>query len=259
MNVGIIGGGAIATFILDALNKNEEETIKVGSVYVRDEQKYNHLREAYKVDLYTNMDDFLASNIDVVVEAANIEAVNAFAPRVLQEKDLVLISIGALADEVFLEKVYGVAEKHNRSIYLPSGGIGGLDILQSANALGGVKEVSLTTRKPAASLIDEATDEEIVVYEGPAAAAIKKFPKNINVSIILSLAGIGTEKTKVTIIADPNIDKNTHTIDIKGDAGHVTLTSTNNPLPSNPKSSYLAALSIVSTLKKITNRLKIGL
>src|SRR5699024_3508074 len=198
-------------------------------------------------------------NIDIVVEAANIEAVNELIPFVLEKKDVVLISIGALANESFLEKLYSIAKKYNRSIYLPSGGIGGLELLQSANALDDVTEVSITTRKPAASLIEKETKEEVTVFEGPAQEAIKKFPKNINVSIILSLAGIGTEKTKVKIVVDPLIEKNSHTIQILGRAGEATITSINNPLETNPKASYLAPLSIISTLKKITNPIKIGM
>lgn len=258
MNIGIIGGGAIANFLLESLNKKDTSKMKVKSVYIRDIEKYKNLAKDYDVSLFNDIDSFLDSAIDIVVEAANIEAVNDLVPIVLKKKDVVLISIGALADGVFLEKINAIAEENDRSILLPSGGIGGLDLLQSANALGDVTEVSLTTRKPAASLINNQTDKEVIVFEGPASEAIKKFPKNINVSIILSLAGIGTQKTKVTIIADPSLDKNNHTIEIVGSAGQATITSTNNPLETNPKSSYLAALSIISTLKKLMNRIKIG-
>src|SRR5699024_2149298 len=106
--------------------------------------------------------------------------------------------------------------------------------------------------------MDKSIEEEVIVFEGKAADAIKQFPKNINVSILLSLAGIGMEQTKVTMIADPHIEKNMHQVEIKGDFGEATFTSTNNALPKNPKTIYLAAMSILCTLKRMESRVQIG-
>src|SRR5699024_1388157 len=97
-----------------------------------------------------------------------------------------------------------------------------------------------------------------VIFKGTAEEAIKKFPKNINVSIILALAGIGAKETVVEIIADPLINNNMHTIQIEGAFGSSVLTVTNNPMKANPNTSYLAALSILNTLKSRSNRIKIG-
>lgn len=258
MNIGLIGGGAIASFLLAELQKNDNKSLNINSIYVRDKEKYRYLSESYDVDLFSDIDSFLESNIGIVVEAANIEAVKTLIPTVLQKKDIVIISIGALANQTFLDEINIVAQTYNRSILLPSGGIGGLDLLQSAQALGGVTTVNLTTRKAATSLGNEEMQEEKVIYEGNARGAIKQFPSNMNVSIILSLAGIGMDKTNVTIISDPNIDSNIHRIDIKGKFGNATLTVTNEPMKANPKTSYLTALSILSTLKKHTKRIRIG-
>lgn len=80
----------------------------------------------------------------------------------------------------------------------------------------------------------------------------------MNVSIILSLAGIGIEKTSVRLIADPNIDKNIHQVEVEGEFGEALFTIKNNPLPENPKTSYLAAMSILGTLERIKGRMRIG-
>lgn len=258
MNIGIVGGGAIAKFLLEEINRASMEKLHINSLLIRDEAKYAHLEEAYNVNLYTKLDDFLKSNIDIVVEAADIEAVQDLVPKILPEKDVIIISIGAMVEETFYEKVHTIAEQYDRSIYLPSGAIGGLDLLQNAQALGGVSNVSLITRKPAHTLIDEDVDEEVVVFTGSAREAIKQFPKNINVSIVLSLAGIGMDETTVNIIADPHTDKNSHHINMSGSFGSTSLTVTNQPLAMNPKTSYLAALSVLGTLKEITSTIKIG-
>src|SRR5699024_8572420 len=123
------------------------------------------------------------------------------------------------ADEEFLKEISAIVHQYPHVIHLPSGAVGGLDLIQNANALSTIDSVSLTTRKPAHSLLDQPVDEELVVFEGVAMDAIKQFPKNINVSIILSLAGVGIDKTRVKIIADPHIDKNMHHVEIRGDFG----------------------------------------
>lgn len=257
-NIGLIGVGAIGNFLLKEINRDKAHGIKIESVLVRDRRKYESLQSEFNVTLYTELDEFLCSNIDIVVEAANVEAVKTILPKAIKEKDTIIISIGALADEYFRQHVLHLANIHQHTIYLPSGAIGGLDLLQNAQTLGTVKEVSLTTRKPANSLVDHAIMDEVVVFEGKAADAIKQFPKNINVSIVLSLAGIGIDKTKVTIIADPHVDKNNHQVEIKGDFGSATFSIKNNSLPDNPKTSYLAAMSILGTLKRINGNVKIG-
>src|SRR5690606_39215010 len=160
--------------------------------------------------------------------------------------------------EELLTGLNNLADEFNRRLYLPSGAIGGLDLLQNAQVLGTVTSVSLTTRKPAKSLIEETIEEEKVIFEGNATEAIRLYPKNMNVSIVLALAGMGFEETKVTLVADPKVDKNIHQIEVTGDFGEASFTIKNNPFPANPKTSYLAAMSILGTLKRINRKLLIG-
>ena len=258
MKIGIIGAGAIANFLLEKINGVQHEKLKINSILVRDQEKYYFLESKYQVKLYSELETFLDSDIDIVVEAADIDAVKALLPSVIKKKDVVLISIGALSDDVLLTQLNQHVHEYGNVVHLPSGALGGLDLLQNAHALGTVTSVSLTTRKPASSLIQEPIDEVKVVFEGKAVDAIKQFPKNMNVAIVLALAGIGMQKTKVCLMADPNIEKNVHHVEIAGDFGEATFTITNNPLPENPKTSYLAAMSILGTLKRLDGKFKIG-
>lgn len=258
MRIGLIGAGAIAKFLLNELNINGSSELEINSIFVRNYEKYKGLEQDYQVKLYTDLDAFLNSGIEIAVEAANVETVKATLPKVIEKMDMVVISIGALAEGTFLKQATDLATKNNQVIHLPSGAIGGLDILQNANALGGVSEASLTTRKPAHTLIDETITGEKVIFTGNAAKAIKQFPKNVNVSIVLSLAGLGVNETDVMLVADPNINKNIHELMMKGPFGEMCLTIKNNPLPENPKTSYLAAMSILGTLQRLTNVVQIG-
>lgn len=258
MNIGIIGAGAIAHFLLDEINMKQHENFNVTNVFVRNKEKYKQLEQTYGIKLHTQLNTFLQSNIDIVVEAATIEAVEKFVPSVLKVKPVVLISVGALANELFVKELTELTEQYKNTLYLPSGAVGGLDLLQNAHALGTVKAVSLTTRKPANSLIEATLTDEKVIFEGSAAEAIQQYPKNMNVSIVLALASIGFVKTKVTLVADPHVTQNIHEIKVEGDFGEATLTIKNNPLPQNPKTSYLAAMSILGTLQRIQRRIVIG-
>lgn len=258
MRIGIIGAGAIAHFLLQQLREQQVGDLVVTSLLVRNEEKYAALADEFHVKLYTEMTEFLQSGIDIVVEAADIPAVTEFVPVVLKEKPVILISVGALANEPLLTELMAITEQYRHRLYLPSGAIGGLDLLQNASALGNVTTVALTTRKPAQSLVDEAVFEERVVFEGTAAEAIQLYPKNMNVSIVLALASLGFEQTTVTLIADPQITQNIHHIAIAGDFGEATIEVKNNPLPANPKTSYLAAMSIMGTLKRLGSQLMIG-
>jgi len=257
MNIGIIGGGAIAQFLLKKINLEQKCNAHIKSIYIRDKERYDDLANKFNLKLYTDYDLFLNSNIDLVIEAATVKAVKRFAPKTIKQKSIIIASAGAFADELFTKNMYSLIKQYKNKVYLPSGAIGGLDLLKNANVLNEVEEVMLTTRKPANSLIDGAINQEKVVFNGTANEAIKKFPANINVSIILSLAGLGVHETKVKVIADPHINKNNHSIDIRGSFGRATINVENNPLKENPKTSHLAALSILGTLQSMEHSINI--
>ena len=88
--------------------------------------------------------------------------------------------------------------------------------------------------------------------------AVKGFPKNINVSATLSLVGLGAKKTKVRIIAAPQMLVNVHEVYVQGDFGSFYTRTENFPSEQNPKTSHLAILSAVATLERILRNVKIG-
>jgi len=203
----------------------------------------------------------LSSNpIDIVVEAASQDAVRDASLSVLQnKKDLMIMSVGALLDESIYDILSDACKDFKKTIYLPSGAIAGLDGIKSVKDE--LESLSITTTKHPRSLkgakffetsdinLDE-INSSTVIFDGVAKEAVSLFPANINVAALLSLTGIGSEKTAVKIIADPNTDKNTHHIEAKGKFGKMTFTIENHPDVNNPKTSRLAILSAIETLRK---------
>ena len=262
MKIGLIGCGSIGQFLLEKLNKEKLlPDYHISSVFdQRDSSalKLHSLSETYEFTIFRDLDQFLQSGVDLVVECANIQTVNDYAVRIVEQKDLLLISIGALANSSLYNELQSASRLNSTKIYLPSGAIGGLDVIKTANIMGGLNAVSLVSRKPFTAFSDGQFNEETILFEGSAKNAIQKYPQNANVAIVLSLAGIGIERTSVKIIADPEVNKNIHIIHAEGVFGEVDITVQNNPSEDNAKTSYLTALSILSALKSINEQITIG-
>lgn len=250
MKLGLLGCGNISQGVVKAINEGKLH-FSVTAVFDINAENAKKLADEIKPKpkIAENIDDFL-QGIDIVFEGASQEAVILYSEKILSsKKHLMIMSIGAFVDDVFFKRLMKIAKENDVSIYLPSGAVLGIDGLKAAK-LAGCGEVTLTTRKNPKNLgLDN--KEEKVVFSGTAKEAVKKFPKNINVAAVISLAGIGFEKTKVLIISDPKVKENVHEIYTKGAFGEFTLRTKNFPSPENPRTSYLAVLSAIATLKKI--------
>ncbi len=270
--VGIIGCGAIGEILANAIDSgnagDSEVKILFDSKEVRAKEVADQVSSSPKAT-----DDFAEvvndDEVDLVVEAASQEAVHEYAVDVLESgKDFIILSVGAFAEEGLLEEVTEAAKASKSKVYIPSGAIVGLDGVQAAE-IAGLEEAVIKTRKPVEALsktkfvkqndIDLSDlSAQKQIFEGPASEAVEAFPGSVNVAASLSLAGIGLDDTMVKIIADPSINQNIHEIQVKGEAGELTAEAHNFPSPENPKTSYLAALSAIEVVKKLTEPVKIG-
>ena len=254
MKLGIIGCGAIGTDVAKAADEMKE----IEKIYLFDIDKKvtQGLNKQLNKSKMLRVKEFL-EKVDVVFEAASQEAVITHAEEILLAgKDLVIMSVGSLFDDKFGLKLEKIARKNNCRIYLPSGAVCGVDGILSAS-IDTIDEVTLVTTKPPKSLGKD-VEKRTIVFDGTARDAIKEFPKNINVAASLSLAGIGFDDTKVQIVVDPVATRISHKILAHGKFGRLRAEVENMPNPSNPKSSYMASLSAVATLKRIVNPIQIG-
>ena len=217
MNLGIIGCGAIGTDVAKAA----DEITEINEIYIYDikAEASEKLCRSVKKSEIKPVKDFL-KNVDVVFEAASQKAVNEYAEEILRSgKDLILMSVGGLFDNRFRRRIIDTARKNKCKIYIPSGAVCGIDGIISGS-VDIIDEVTLVTTKPPSSL-GKKTDKRMIVFEGNAREAIKKFPMNINVAASLSLAGVGFDKTKVEIVADPVATRISHKILAHGKFGRL--------------------------------------
>jgi aspartate dehydrogenase len=272
LKVALIGCGAIGTVLARAIDGGQAGEATLGWVHDRKSGKSEALVKKLrsKPKIAGRMSEIYADKtVGMVVEAASQIAVKQCAVDVVRSgKDMMVMSVGAFSDEQLLKSVLAEARRTGRKIYIPSGAIAGIDGVKAAG-VGKIKGVTITTTKPPDALaysdyiqkrrIDlKKLKQPIVVFEGSAREAVKLFPASVNVAATLSLAGIGLDKTKVRIIADPKIKRNVHRIHVKGEAGELITEARNVPLPDSPRTSQLAAFSAVRTLRNLSESLRVG-
>jgi aspartate dehydrogenase len=267
IRIGIIGCGTIGAKLakyIDAGLKGKAQLVAISDI---DEQKTRDLAAALSPAPKISESGAVIEAADLVIEAASAKVSFDIAKRTISAgKDVLVMSTGGLLKDY--KALFELAKEKDANIYLPSGAICGLDGLKGAK-FSKIEKVTLTTRKPPQGLkgapyvvknnIDlDKIKTETVLFEGNALEAMEGFPANINVAATLSLCGIGSDKTKVKIIASPLITRNIHEVEAEGEFGKLTSRTENVPSPDNPKTSYLAILSAIATLNGILERVKIG-
>ncbi|MEM3510673.1 MAG: aspartate dehydrogenase [Nitrososphaerales archaeon] len=272
VRIGLIGCGAIGSEIAKAIDEGLVPNAELKAALDKNLQALHtlntHLKKRYKP--VKTLAELLKTNIDLIVEAASQQAVREYSEKILKSrKDLVVLSVGALLDRELLQRLLLLCQRYGCKIYVVSGALGGIDAVKAASIVG-FSELSLTTRKHPRALasspffaekgIDPSSiTEPTTLYEGGAVEAARLFPANVNVGATLTLAASPNREPTIRVIADPTLDVNIHEVVAKGKFGEISIVLKNKPFPNNPKTSYIAALSAISTLRSIcTLGLKVG-
>jgi aspartate dehydrogenase len=264
MRIGIVGCGAIGSEIARAIDK-KEIIAEITGICDTDGAAAQKLSDSLSNKPQIMNAQNLVSRSDMLVEAAGGGAVAPLIELCCSAAiDLLVMSVGGLKPEHF-----EMFEKCDASLFIPSGAVAGIDGILALAGAGDIESLTLTTIKPPAGLrgtpyLDDKgiflndLEMPMTVFEGSPAEAIRCFPKNINVSTTIALASAAKDKMIVRIIADPHIAVNTHEVKLVSPLGSLTMRVENKPSPTNPKTSALAYLSAIASLKKITSKVKIG-
>jgi aspartate dehydrogenase len=254
MRLGLVGCGAIGSEIVAFAA--QEPGIKAVLMWDVDQARAQALAQRTSKARLTAPQELLGE-CDFFVEAASQDAAREWLPRAVDAgRSLLTMSLGALADDAFRSRLVERARATGARIYLPSGAVCGVDGLK-AGALAGLKSVTLVTTKPPEAL-GILTDQWTVVFDGTAREAVHRFPQNVNVAAVLAIAGLGFDATRVQVVADPLATRNQHKIIIEGAFGRLRVEVENLPSPTNPKTSHLASLSAIATLKRLLDPVQLG-
>jgi len=262
MKLGLIGHGAIARHLLTVLDEGGMPGVAVPCVLVRKAGA-----AAGRRAITNDAARFLAHGFDVVLECAGHDAVREHGEHVLEAgADLIVTSVGAFTDDALLARIRRAAEQAGRRLILPSAGIGALDIL-SAAAVGGLDEVTVTVRKDPLSwqgtVATQSHDLDrlagpVVLYDGPVREGARRYPQNVNIAAAVALAGIGLDRTRLIIIADPEIASHQVEIAARGSFGSFRFAEDVIPSPENPKTGLLVAMALIKTVRQLRSTLVVG-
>lgn len=252
--VGIAGCGAIGSTVANALIEGIDGLELYAIADPSPIQNYDVEHMSF---------ENLCRSCDLVVEALPPSEVPHLFDQIKNYKnDVIIISSCAF---LMFPDMMDIDAKEAGRIYVPSGALAGIDGVKSLKQLG-IKKAQIKTIKAPQGFSGapyvthnkiplDGIDVPTRIFKGNALEAAKGFPANVNVAATLSMAGIGPESTEVEIWADPQSTANTHEILVEGEFSRITSRIENFPDPNNPKSSMLAAASIIAGLKDKHNQL----
>jgi aspartate dehydrogenase len=264
LRVAIVGLGPIGIGVMEALDRGIDGLV-LSAVSVQNPDKHrDRLTKLAKPPAILPI-DALAEIADIVIECAPSKLVRSIvAPFVKAGKTAVVLSAGALLEN---DDLIDLARQNGGQIVVPTGALIGLDAVTAA-AMGEIQSVRMLTRKPVRGLVGapyivenkidiESITEPLKIFEGTAREAAKGFPANLNVAVALSLAGVGPDRTRLEIWADPALTRNTHRIEVESDSARFSMSIENIP-SENPKTGRITALSVIAWLRKLRAPLRVG-
>lgn len=258
--IALIGWGAIGQALAGLLAGGEA---RIALVAVRDPDLP---RPALPPGARLIRDPAELADVDLVVEAAGRASVAPWARAALGAGvDFAISSVSALAEAELLAELTALAAARGARLLVPPGALGGVDALRAARLMGLETVEHRIVKPPSAWMGTEAEAlcdlsglaGPVTFFAGSAQEAACRFPQNANAAMTTALAGLGPERTRTLLVADPGAVLNRHEIDAQGDFGAMSLRFENRPLAGNPKSSAMTALSLARLVLNRTRALVI--
>lgn len=264
--VAVGGLGTVGLEVARRVDAGELDGLTLCAVSARDHARARKRMHGFRSPVEVVAAGELAERADIVVECAPAAVFRAIAePVVRAGGTLVAISAGALLDHGDLVET---ARATGAQIVVPSGAVMGLDAVRGA-AESGITSVTMITRKPPGGLagapylvehgIDvNGLDAPLKVFEGSARDGARGFPANVNVAAALGLAGVGPERTRLEIWADPGVTRNTHEMRLEAETVRFRLRIENVPSRENPRTGRSVAPSVIAALRRFVAPLVVG-
>ncbi len=209
--VGLLGCGKIGRAVMKHVLETGHQIAFVQDPF---------FSESVDFPVITSSNSNVYADANLVVECATASALKESFESIIEVSDMLIFSVTAFSDADFERRALAAAKKFGHHIYFPHGAILGLDGIADAASI--ITAASIETTKSPKSLgLD--LQERTVVFDGCTREACKAFPRNVNVHAAVAMAGIGFDRTKSVIIADPSVSTNSHIIRIEGQGIHFAI------------------------------------
>lgn len=258
--LAIIGTGSIGKKIAKELESHLKDNYKLVGMMKNTNKNIKKIQSQFHIPIVTDFLKLLSLEPDFIIEAASVDVVKKYGKKILTRGiHFIPLSVGGLANLNFYEELQRQAKINNSILYIPSGAIGGFDLMRKLS-LADKPEVVINTYKSPTSLKgatlpnnqEISKDQKEIIFNGSAKEAIEYFPQNINIAIASALATIGPEKVKTIIHSDPDIESNYHDIMVKNKEGEANISFAAQP-SDNARTSSITAWSVISLLENIVN------
>jgi aspartate dehydrogenase len=267
IKVGILGCGAIGSRMALSIKDDLKSKAVVSAIFdIQDERAKKLAKNFSRARIIKRSFEDLVKSCDLMVEAINAQDTQKLIRQaLLAKKDVLVMSVGKLLGA---HDIFKIAAKNRCRLLVPSGAVAGLDAVKAASQRK-IFSITLTTRKPTFGFSQNAyisqqkidlknLTRETVLFDGNVRSAVEHFPQNINVAAAIALASLAGDKLRIRIITSPEYKLNSHEIEVVGEFGRLITRTENEICPDNPKTSYLAVLSAIQTLKQYFEEVKIG-
>lgn len=261
--VAIIGAGTISQKIAEELDQHLSHAYQLIGMMKNTDKNITELRKRFNIPIVTDFNEIIRLKPDFIIEAASVDVVKTYGKEILKRGiHFIPLSVGGLVNHKFYEELQILAKENNTVLYIPSGAIGGFDLMRKLT-LADSPVVTVNTYKSPESLKgvklvnnkELALDRKEVIFDGSAEEAIKHFPQNINIAIATALATVGPDKVQTTIHSDPEIKANLHKIMIKNKEGKADISFAAQP-SDNARTSSITAWSVISLLQNISDPIR---
>ena len=252
--LAIAGCGKLGNILTDAWRDGLLPEYEIVGVLGRNKEHARSMASKAGCPAFETIEELLAVKTDYVSEMASVQLVKDIGEKVLKNgASLVVLSIGAFADEAFYGRIKDTAIGNGTKVHIASGAIGGFDVLRTVALMGQVKTEMVTHKGPKSLQNTPVFREELLedkekskVFDGNTKEAIKLLPTKVNVSVAASLATAGTEETRFRIFSVPGMEGDDHkiTAEIDGVKAVVDIYS---------RTSDIAAWSVVALLQNLAS------
>lgn len=260
--IALVGCGALGYEIALGIRDRLGDCYRLIGIYTDQPGRTEECAKEFGCQAYDSKEALLQNQPDLLIEAAGGEALRSILEdAVVRGISVIPLSVGVFADTEYCVHIQELAEEHGVYVYLPSGAVGGFDLMAAMKMDLGMSAAIRTEKPPrafsGAPILrgQELTDRKFeVIFEGDAAEAIRAFPQNVNVAVAVGLATVGVEQLSVTVASNPDLEANRHTIELDGAFGSAKITISAKP-SSNAHSSRLAAYSVIGLLSRLASRI----